>query len=541
MAVESPCGYNDSVLQDIVLSHQVMSLKMRLSRNLSPNYVLSDTAYGSGLQKISLLQLAAYSEAREVVRVLLQSPNCDVNLFKGTGYPTPLQCACMYKVHRTSQTHPARRTGPRPLLAHLKSDSTNSGSGGRMCKGEQTLLGRPSYGDSFIANLLIHHGADVNRETGGLTALGLAVMNNNVPLAIVLLQAGADPCLTAKVHLRYLACNRGIEMLTVLCSHSDVRGGMVPAVPELRLAARHRLYEDGTTMLHIVCDATSYSPTLCIPPTDVAESQLQLVEWLIDAGATPDDTDGAGRTALHVAWQMSMSPDLCHLLLKHGASVDRLDVRGLRPFEAHDSGRTALHMVLGGNVFFPHCATSQVDPPLVSSRTFISRAAFANYLLDLNACDITAHTPTCGSTALHLLCKEMPEGEGLPVAQRLISLGAPVNVYNAQHETPLHLAVLSGRLDYTKVLLNAGADPMMRCHEYNVLQAMAATAPYDGIGEIAAYIIENTLVNVGEMTVCEGSDEPFLSSRHLCDPRWQPFHTALQRRSGLDSTFVSHK
>eukprot|EP01062_Namystynia_karyoxenos_P024995 TRINITY_DN19797_c0_g1_i1.p1 TRINITY_DN19797_c0_g1~~TRINITY_DN19797_c0_g1_i1.p1 ORF type:complete len:986 (+),score=285.91 TRINITY_DN19797_c0_g1_i1:74-2959(+) len=516
MREESPA--DDIYLQGLIRSEKVGSLKVRLSRDLNPNRVMRERSalHKGGEGSVSLLQLAAYSESRAAVRALLDTPGCDPNLWQGTSYPTPLQCACMYK--RLSRDGGADAAAE--MAAH---EPEELGEGARR-----------SFGSVPIAELLLRRGAAANEAAqSGVNALALAVMNNNAPLCVLLLRHAADPCACARLNLHNIACNRGVVIWNLLCGDAVVAAdGSGQRADALRGIARHSLIdpttpeaaagqlggrggEFGTTMLHAVCDATLLRPSFVLPSpcgTPVPQLAVALAAELLRLGAQCGARDMRGRTPLHLAWATAACPQLCCTLLEHGADPRVRDFAGLRPFESHPSGRSALHITLSGE----------------TKQTPQERRAWCDLLLDTRSCNVSGQAPQCKSTPLHILCRHPKRtADAYEVAARMLQVGADPNALDAAQETPLYIACLVARSPkLVAALLANGADPDVPCrNQRTALQALARSELFEGVGPIAALLAQHSRLAPHETPLSPSNaagprliDHPAVSS-----PLWYPF------------------
>eukprot|EP01065_Artemidia_motanka_P027558 TRINITY_DN32747_c0_g1_i1.p1 TRINITY_DN32747_c0_g1~~TRINITY_DN32747_c0_g1_i1.p1 ORF type:complete len:918 (+),score=296.49 TRINITY_DN32747_c0_g1_i1:49-2754(+) len=507
---------DDVAVQELIRGERIGALKVRLSRELGPNRIMRERSalHKGGEGRASLLQVAAYAECIAAVRALVDTPGCDPNLWKGTNYPSPLQCACMMK---------RLRAGGADTAAEISAqDPTQEATGA-----SRTDSSRVSFGNVAIAELLLRRGAKVDEGAEScVAALALAVVNNNGPLCSLLLQHGADPCQNTRLNLWYIASNRGVDVWRLLCA--SAHGGMNRG-DALRAAARGCIVEAtgdpprpdaGATMLHVVCDAAAHHPGYCLPSpcgSETEDLQLALAEDLLALGAAPTARDAKGRTPLHLAWSTSASPRLCRLLLKCGADPTARDLSWTRPLDGHPSGRSALHMCLA--------AEDRLTPQ--------ERREWCELLLDVRACDVAAASPQCGSTALHLLCRHAKRTAGAPeVANKLLLCGAPTDALDAALETPLYVACVAARSPaLAATLLSHGADPDVPCrHQRTPLQALVRGEPFDGVGAIACLLSRHSRLPAHEtpLSPTAASGPRLTDSPIIHNPLWHPFPLRVQ-------------
>eukprot|EP00756_Hemistasia_phaeocysticola_P043509 Hpha_TRINITY_DN17092_c0_g1::TRINITY_DN17092_c0_g1_i1::g.166918::m.166918 len=508
-AGEAPA--EEAAVQELIRSERVGSLRVRLSRRLSPNRITRERSalHRGGEGRVSLLQLAAYTERVGSVRALLDTRGCDPNLWEGTSYPSPLQCACMYK-ERVQQVQPTKEEGGK------KRGSTTGGV---------------SFGSVAVAELLLRRGANVNEASEcGVNAVALAIMNNNAPLTNLLLRYGADPTANTRLNLLHIAANRGLEIWEMVAGAVDWSGCALKG-EAMRAAARQHVVEPtardfcrtdaGSNMLHILCVASAHNPVNCLASTcddrSVDELALELTERLLDLGASIATQDVLGRTPLHLAWGASTSPRLCALLLRYGASCDVRDLTGNRPFETHPSGRSALHICLSG------------EDNLVPQE----RREWCELLLDNRACDLTARAPQCKSTVLHALCRNAQRTAGAPsIAERLIEAGAPVDAQDAAQETPLYAAcVVSRSPALVAKLLSHGADPDVGCRgQRTALQVLVRGQPFEGVGIIACLLCRHSRFMPHETPISPSGTARVTQAPAVSTPLWHPFLLRAQEQ-----------
>lgn len=150
-------------------------------------------------------------------------------------------------------------------------------------------------------------------------------------------------------------------------------------------------------------------------PLAAKMDRIDLVQWLLDHGVSPQDKDFRGRTALHFAKDKRMA----RALMGKGVPMDERDVRGQTPLHAAiAAGRLDVAMMLTR-------AGAQVD-----ERT---------------------HR---GLTPLHIAAAK---GRMNAVAH-LLRHGANPNALDRRGRHPLFYAVAGGHLDASKALMEGGAD-----------------------------------------------------------------------------------
>lgn len=141
-----------------------------------------------------------------------------------------------------------------------------------------------------------------------------------------------------------------------------------------------------------------------------------IVEWLLQHGISPNETDRRGRNALFFAKR----PSMARLLEGEGASVDHQDSRGFTPIHAA-------------------IAQGRLDVALVLAKA---------------GAPVDARSHKRGLTPLHIAAAK---GRGRAIAQ-LLKDGANPNALDRRGRHPLFYAVSGGHLDAATALIMAGAD-----------------------------------------------------------------------------------
>lgn len=236
----------------------------------------------------------------------------------------------------------------------------------------------------------------------------------------------------------------GVHLRDDLAGAALVRDGLAEYLDDLDL------FTDGLTDTDADTDLDT-RPQLI--EATIANNTLR-VAALLASGATPDERDFRGRTALHYASQLGHSGVLL-LLMQHDQV--RLDARD-------SSGYTALDLAAGGiaaSLLLFHGAedTSAVQRRLHSGSIHAavwrgSKRAVVR-LLQLHPHCVHERDED-GNTPLH--------GAGAAGMARVLLLhGARVQEPGQRGETALHCAARTGRVCVLEVLLAAGADVRTEC------------------------------------------------------------------------------
>ena len=249
-----------------------------------------------------------------------------------------------------------------------------------------------------FADVLISHGADVNKKTGEgrsyKTPLNYAAESNNLPVAKLLIARGAD------------VEGGGSSPL----SSAGVNGDFVE-IAQL-------LVENGAKV-------NAPSPTGWYPlMTAAGRGNIKVMNYFLAQGADPNAADRAGLTALYSAAGSDYGLSTAAALLSHGA----------KPNAKNMHGGTALHQ-----------AASQGAIKVIE-------------LLLANKADVNAGNNE-GYTPLHGAISYGKNDTRKTVVEILLKGGANVNAKTTRDgETPFHKAIARGDVEIVKLLLNYGAD-----------------------------------------------------------------------------------
>ncbi|CAH2084982.1 unnamed protein product [Euphydryas editha] len=168
--------------------------------------------------------------------------------------------------------------------------------------GETALTAACSTGNAAIADALLIRGATpYSLNARQMSPLALASKNGRTTLVLRLLDSGADVMGSGGKNPLILAAAEG---------HADV--------VEMLLA--HGADPNAV-------DADGISPLGWAS----LRSRIPTIQVLLDKGAIIDQPDGSGRTALALACGGAV--ELAELLLERGASLERVDLSGLRPLD----------------------------------------------------------------------------------------------------------------------------------------------------------------------------------------------------------------
>jgi len=303
------------------------------------------------------------------------------------------------------------------------------------------------FGNYQVVHTLLRRSADVNAsdingDTPLLCALHEYDNNDKSEIIQLLLEYGANLLQTNKLQRNSFhigACTGDIETLELLLEHSCNEDSSwseseEPSIPELVNVPD--IY--GLTPLHMAA----------------ANSQYDVLEFLIQQGGNPNLCDTAGCSVLHWACR--------------SGSIDCIDVLLHQSFRANATerdrqGHTSLTIAAYSGA--KDCIRSLLEAGLSpmdrdrSGRTPLHGACFNGHAVILNmflGCDGVQLDYVCnaGRTALH---RAAARGH-LDITKILLTNEASVNATDPNGITPLMLAHYYGHHDVAELLLSSGAD-----------------------------------------------------------------------------------
>ena len=383
-------------------------------------------------------------------------------------------------------------------------------------RGGRTPLIRAVLADQpTCVSTLAKCGADLNLNDGtGCTALGHALRQQNLGLAQLLLDLGADPETRiqgdgdsqegewtvlfepvghGRVEPTRLLLDRGanvnaraatginpvhfaalanapdtLDLLLERQAEVNVRdaGGNTPlhyAIEWASLPIAEKLLEAGADPLARGWNGgpeSSWPPLLSAIRPDPRRSSPSLLETLLRHGADANARLTNGWTALHRAVQFNR-PDLAALLVTNQADVNARGSRpqgepvlGDRKAGAGPSAAAPSPTGLPGGRTLP--------PPVVLPQGLAMPQAGAGV-----AASLSFGSVSFGSEPLPADREVAPlhvavANRNLALADYLLAHGADVNLRDAESRTPLHFAIKYRDLDLIRRLLAAGADPQAK-------------------------------------------------------------------------------
>ncbi len=298
-----------------------------------------------------------------------------------------------------------------------------------------------------VAELLIGAGADVDAaDDHGMTSLALACLNASVAMVDLLLEAGADP---------NVARTSGVTPLMTAARVGDV--GVVRRL--LRAGADPTAAEStrGQTALMWA----------------VAEDHPQVAEVLLETGGGATTRSTNGFTPLQFAAQQG-NVDVARLLLAAGADVNEAAPDGI-------GGDTNARVLFKADTEASALLVAIDSGHAAMARFFIARGADPNH-------------SGAGRTPLHAATqREMPDvvrallaagadpdarlERSLPLISRRITQDNGLTPATSG-STPFLLAASFGDVEIMRILVEAGADPLLTTDDNTTALMVAAGADY---------------------------------------------------------------
>ena len=282
-------------------------------------------------------------------------------------------------------------------------------------------------GDAEAVRRLLAAGAQVDQPimANGGTALHVAAAENDIPMAQILLDAGADVRATneyGSMPLMTAAGNGARECAQLLLD----RGAQINAVDANGLSAIARAIQHG---------------------------QLDMLDFLADHGADLDVTSNTGWTLLHLAAAQD-NAETIRWCADHHVPLDELNHDGKSAlYLSARNGRTnAVQALLAAGADPNLAETNNLWTPLMASSRY-AQPEIARQLLAAGA-DLERRN-RYGATALLLAAS----GTSTETIDLLLDAGARADVFNAKGEGVLRMAMRETNLTVFARFLARGLDP----------------------------------------------------------------------------------
>ena len=208
--------------------------------------------------------------------------------------------------------------------------------------GARPLSHAARSGHLQMVDLLLARGAPIDaRNLTGATALYFAAEGSHIAIAQRLIERGADVNLTGRSGISPIAAaayaGNDIIFDALLAQGADERAPDDTGKPPIVYAAAGARFEIVKRLLarHVEVNARYRNDLTLLmwasgPDELVPEAQaLEVVRYLLDAGANVDDRDDRGRTALMIAAEGGHA-EVANLLLARGADPSLKDKAGKR-------------------------------------------------------------------------------------------------------------------------------------------------------------------------------------------------------------------
>jgi ankyrin repeat protein len=350
---------------------------------------------------------------------------------------------------------------------------------------EWTLLHAASFwGRLEIAKLLLEHGAITNvKDNLGFTPLHLVSYGNYNPrergvgIARLLLERGADVNAQNEnlfTPFHSAAFNGMVEIARVLLTHgANASAENVWEETALHLVSRgeYDAQEDGVGISRLLLEHgvdiharnKNYVTALSFAAWN---GRFEIARLLLENGANPKVETDDGSTLLHFVSQAKHNSQeegvgIARLLLERGANVNA----------RKKNKNTPLH-----------------------AAAFKGRLEIVRLLLDHGA-NANAENHESSETALHVVSRGEYDSQedGVGISRLLLERGVDINAQNTHCDTALSLAVLNGRLEIARLLLENGANPKVETNDGSTPLHFVSQAKHnsqeEGVG-IARLLLE---------------------------------------------------
>ena len=309
------------------------------------------------------LMTAARSGSLEVVELLLEH-GADVNAAEHERGQTALMWAAAQQqadVARILIAHGADLHARTTVWHQLENTAGNTNPSGnfRMAHGGSTpLVFVARHGDVDTARVLVDAGADVNDiAAAGTSALAIAAHSGHAPLAIYLLEQGADASASEAGYTPlHAAVLRGeVRLVSALLEHGADPGAVVEhGTPGRRFSAdysiRHQLIGANAFWLaakygelEILRTLSEHGASPLVTPDSNGTSALQAAMG-VPSISQENRRNRVGAPVLDPADEERLSLDLARTVLDLGAAVNAADLRGNTAL--HDAVRRGFHSVV---------------------------------------------------------------------------------------------------------------------------------------------------------------------------------------------------
>jgi ankyrin repeat protein len=331
-----------------------------------------------------------------------------------------------------------------------------------------------------VTRLLISKNAAIQVSFQNKTPLQLALQNENVEIAEILLGAGAlSTRLRKKDALFEIAQNGSLKMARLLVREgcdSELnarREDQTPvdkAIESSNWAVAQFLIEKGSTDINLGAayanaKATNNTKLERLLSSFIKTNSSKAGEYAMVALERKDTEtaliwakDGDPQSMFDMAVMRRacqigiIGVEFAKQMISHGIAKSAIDLQRTSITTATEDGySTVVDLLLR---VFPDLSTYQNSDLNTLLHIAVNRGHISTVGVLIDHCVPVGNQNGNGETALHLAARQ---GFSV-VAQYLLDKGAEVNAVNDKLETPLHIAVLGEKADLVGILLRYGAD-----------------------------------------------------------------------------------
>ncbi|MFZ8865020.1 MAG: ankyrin repeat domain-containing protein [Rickettsiales bacterium] len=351
--------------------------------------------------------------------------------------------------------------------------------------------------ESVVELLSKKQDLDINAvDQDGNTPLHYAVMNNNLQIVDILLQATADP---------FIKNNKGEDPLSLADSTRNEE--IVKLLNEARQPINDEASQQYYNMIKRIADAGKLNEkddnhhTLLY--REVEEGNINDVKIILSFGADTEITDEFGMTPLHRA-ASKCDCEMIRLLLKHNANILAKTLRGSTPFKlaqakqgdptCQDSYQKATEILkdaedkLGPQkVASAQAERDAKDEAKRDAKDEAKRAARAEKAARAQAERAArAESQRVKATIYFVSTYRRDEFcEKYDISQKLLHNYYDCKSKKSQATAPaINRAAEEGNIDYIRNYLNAGGNPNSQDHNKNTLLHQAAAFSHPSIVEL---------------------------------------------------------
>ncbi|KAJ5494850.1 hypothetical protein N7463_010937 [Penicillium fimorum] len=338
------------------------------------------------------------------------------------------------------------------LIHDRKHDTNEKGNLGRT-----PLVAACGKGNLRVAEILLHHGADVSiMGNDRLSPVYLAARDGHFEILKLLLERGADTTLTSKggtTPVNLASRNGHLEVVKLLLeSGADITVGNKSGTTPVNMASHNGHLEVVKLLLENGADITVVNSNGMTPLYAASlNGHLEVVRLLLAKGADITVTHKNGWTPVNIA-SSNGHLEIVKLLLEKGADITVANTNGWMPVNAasHNGHLEVVKLLLESGADITVVNSDKITPLYAASLN--GHLEVVRLLLTKDA-DITlAHKN--GWTPINTASSK----GHLEVVKLLLEKGADIHIANNNGWTPVNIASSNGHLEVVKLLLESGAD-----------------------------------------------------------------------------------